>query len=52
MRAHTRKHPIKTSAHEVSEEETIPAEKIIEEACKERPMWAISLSGLRYTVKI
>jgi|SRR5690606_26881056 len=48
MRAHTRKHHTKINVQEVPEEGYILAEKLIEEACKERPMWAIYLSGLRY----
>ena len=51
MRAHTRKHPIKKGESTIYEEEnSIPADEFIEKAKKDLglPMWAISLSGLRY----
>ncbi len=46
MLAHTRKHRISSSKQ--IEKDYITADEIIEEACKDFPIWAVSLAGLRY----
>ena len=50
MQAHTRKHPIKQKEQGQTEERSISGEEFLRKAQKDLglPMWAISLSGLRY----
>lgn len=50
MRAHTRKHRTKQEELLYKEEKSISADEFIEKAQEDLglPMWAISLSGLRY----